>query len=374
MNTRGLEHPTITIDQLEPHLRMAWKCRRSLFVIGDFGVGKTTVVSDFAASEGAEFHTLVASMMDRLDLGGLPYGDAESDTTRMRPSAVVAGLSKERNPQGRPAVLYLNEFNAAPDSVQPVFLRLIGERRVGELTIRDNVLVVADGNPSTASRLARDLPEPTRRRFNWLMVRSSAPTWCDYAARRGLNPLVPAFVSQQARFFYTFDPSKKHHLCYACGASWERLAADLEHAGAVFGGDGEALTTWACGLVGVEAGQQFAAFLRHRNSIPDVFKFLAKPKTHELPAAADAFWVFLASVAQVATDNPEKHLDPASLLAARLFRENQVEAGAYLVRYLVKNPRVGRDLWESKGGGELMDEIMKHPELVQALLKQAAGN
>jgi hypothetical protein len=373
MNTRGLEHPTITIDQLEPHLQMAWKCQRSLFIIGDFGVGKTTVVSDFAKGQGADFHTMVASMMDRLDLGGLPYGDPGSDTTRMRPSAVIAGLSKERNPDGAPAVLYLNEFNAAPDSVQPVFLRLIGERKIGDLSIRDNVLVVADGNPSSASRLSRDLPEPTRRRFNWLMVRSSAATWCDYAARRGLNPLVGAFVSQQARFFYTFDPSKKHHLCYACGASWDRVASDLAHATDIFGGDGEGLTTWVCGLVGVEAGQQFAAFLRHRNSIPDVFKFLAKPKTGELPSGADAFWVFLASVAQVTSENPSKFLDPTSILAGRLFRENMVEGGAYLVRYLVRNPGIGRDLWDAKGGGELMDEIMKHPELVQALLKQAAG-
>lgn len=373
MHTRGLEHPTITIDQLDPHLLMAWKCRRSLFIIGDFGVGKTTVVAEFAKQQGAEFHTMVASMMDRLDLGGLPYGDAASDTTRMRPSAAVAGLSKERNPGGGAAVLYLNEFNAAPDSVQPVFLRLIGERRIGELSIRDNVLIVADGNPSTASRLSRDLPEPTRRRFNWLMVRSSAPAWCDYAAKHRLNPLVGAFISQQARFFYTFDPSKKHHLCYACGASWERMARDLDQASEVFGGDSEALTTWACGLVGVEAGQQFSAFLRHRNSIPDVFKFLSKPKSSVLPTAADAFWVFLAAVTQVAADNPDKYLDPASMLAARLFRENQVEAGAYLVRYLVKNPNVGRALWDAKGGKELMDEIMKHPELVQALLRQAAG-
>lgn len=372
MNSRGIEHPTVTIDQLEPHLEMAWRCRRSLFVIGDFGVGKTAVVSGFARGRGAGFHTMVASMMDRLDLGGLPYGDEESDTTATRPSRTIAELSAERNPQGGPAVLYLNEFNAAPDSVQPVFLRLIGERKVGDLSIRDNVLIVADGNPSTASRLSRDLPEPTRRRFNWLVVRSSAPTWCDYAARTGLNALVPAFVSQQARFFYTFDPSKKHHLCYACGASWERLARDLEEALRVFG-DGEGLTTWACGLVGVEAGQQFSAFMRHRNAIPDVFKFLAKPKTAVLPQAADAFWVFLASVAQVAADNPDKFLDPASLLVARLFRENQTEAGAYLVRYLVKNPNIGSGLWDARGGKEAMDEIMKHPELVQALLRQATS-
>jgi len=374
MNTRGFEHPTITIDQLEPHLRMAWRSQRSLFVIGDFGVGKTTVVSEFAKSEGAGFHTLVASMMDRLDLGGLPYGDEKSDTTKMRPSATIAALSNEKNPEGGQAVLYLNEFNAAPDSVQPVFLRLIGERKVGDLTIRDNVLIVADGNPATTSRLSRDLPEPTRRRFNWLVVRSSAPTWCDYAAKRGLNALVPAFVSQQARFFYTFDPSKKHHLCYACGASWEKVATDLSTALEVFGTDSESLTTWTCGIVGVEAGNQFSAFLRHRSAIPDVFNFLSKPKTAELPQSADAFWVFLASVAQVATDQPGKFLDPASVFAARLFRENQTEAGAYLVRYLVKNPQVGSALWDAKGGGELMDEIMKHPELVQALLKQAAAH
>ncbi len=371
MTTRGFDHPSITIDQLEPHLEMAWKCQRSLFVIGDFGVGKTSVVSEFAQNRGAGFHVMVASMMDRLDLGGLPYGDQESDTTKTRPARAIAELSKERNPDGGKAVLYLNEFNAAPDSVQPVFLRLIGERKVGELTIRDNVLIIADGNPSTTSRLAKDLPEPTRRRFNWLVVRSSAGVWCDYAARLGLNPLVPAFISQQARFFYTFDPSKKHHLCYACGASWEKLAKDLGSAVDIFGDNEQAISTWACGLVGVEAGQQFAIFLRHRNSIPDIFDFLTKPKRAALPKSADAFWVFLASVAQVGSEEPDKYLNAVSLLGARLFRENQTEAGAYLVRYLAKHPSIGSKLWDTKGGKELMTEIMKHPELVQALLRQA---
>jgi hypothetical protein len=373
MNSRGFEHPSITIDQLEPHLDLAWQCRRSLFIIGDFGVGKTTIVSEFASKSGAKFHVMVASMMDRLDLGGLPYGDPESDTTKTRPSSTVSELSKEKNPSGPPSILYLNEFNAAPDSVQPSFLRLIGERRVGDLNIRDNVLIVADGNPCTASRLSRDLPEPTRRRFNWLVVRSSPSVWCDYAATKGLNPIVPAFLSQQSRFFYTFDPAKKHHLCYACGASWEKLATDLDAAISTVGTSSEALSTWACGVVGVEAGQQFTAFLRHRQNIPDVFKFLEKPEKSALPDSADASWVFLASVAQVVASSPEKFLDGASLLAARLFREKQVESAAYLVRYLVKSPEIGGSLWRAKGGEKLMDEIMKHPELVQALLRRATS-
>jgi hypothetical protein len=373
MNTKGFEHPSITIDQLEPHLDLAWRCQRSIFIIGDFGVGKTTVVSSFAAKRGAQVRTMVASMMDRLDLGGLPYGDPKTGTTKMRPSAEIAELSAEMNPSGPPTVLYLNEFNAAPDSVQPVFLRLIAERKVGELSIRENVLVVADGNPSSSSRLSRDLPEPTRRRLNWLVVRSSASVWCDYASSQGLDPVVPAFLSQQSRFFYTFDPAKKHHLCYACGASWERLVRDLEPASSIMGIESEAFCTWACGVVGIEAGQQFATFLRHRRSIPDVFKFLAKPEKSPLPKEPDAFWVFLASVAQVAAQDPVKFLDGASALAARLFREDHVEAAAYLVRYLAKSPEIGNRLWKSASAETLMNEIMKRPELVQALLRRATS-
>lgn len=374
MNTQGFEHPSITIDELEPHLDLAWKCGRSLFVIGDFGVGKTTTVETFAKKNHAQFVPMVASMMDRLDLAGLPYGDKKTDTTKMRPSSVISSLSKEKNPDGSPAILYLNEFNAAPDSVQPVFLRLIGERRVGDLSIRDNVLVVADGNPSTTSRLSRDLPEPTRRRFNWIVVRSNATVWCDYAARSGINPLVPAFLSQQSKFFYTFDSSKKHHLCYACGASWERLASDLDCALSTLGADGESFRKWVCGVVGVEAGHQFTAFIKHRDSVPDVFAFLAKPVTSKLPVAPDVMWVFLSSIAQVTSDSPDLYLENAVLLIARLFDENMVEPGAYLIRYLSKSPNVKSKLWEMKNSSLLMDAVMKHPDLVQALLHRAEGN
>lgn len=371
MNSQGFEHPSITIDELKPHLELAWKCRRSLFVIGDFGVGKTTTVSAFATEHGAEFVTMVASMMDRLDLAGLPYGDKKTGTTKMHPSSIISSLSNEKNPTGPPSILYLNEFNASPDSVQPAFLRLIGERKVGELSIRDNVLVVADGNPSTASRLSRDLPEPTRRRFNWVVVRSSAKVWCDYAASAGVNPIVPAFLSQQSKFFYTFDPTKKHHLCYACGASWDRLSYDLGQAMSVLGSGTEAFLKWSCGVVGVEAGYQFAAFLKHRDSVPDAFSFLSKPVTSELPKSPDAMWVFLSSVAQITSDAPEIYLESTVSLIARLFGENKVEPGAYLVRYLSKSPSVAGLIWETKNSSLLMDEILKHPDLVQALLHRA---
>lgn len=373
MNSQGLDHPSITIDELEPHLDLAWKCGRSLFVIGDFGVGKTTTVSNFAHKKSAEFVTMVASMMDRLDLAGLPYGDKKSETTKFHPSSVIASLSKERNGSGPPAVLYLNEFNASPDSVQPAFLRLIGERRVGDLNIRDNVLIVADGNPSTASRLSRDLPEPTRRRFNWIVVRSSASVWCDYAARLGKNPIVPAFIAQQSKFFYTFDPAKKHHLCYACGASWDRLASDLDEAIAIFGVESEGFRKWVCGVVGVEAGCQFSTFLKNRDSVPNVFDFLKKPHSQKLPTSPEVLWIFLASVAQVALDNPEKYLDSAVALAARLFGDGMVESGAYLVRYLGKNATIGNSIWETASSPSLMDAVMKHPELVQALMNRSMG-
>lgn len=372
MSTQRFEHPSITIDELPPHLELAWKCNRSLFVIGDFGVGKTTTVLDFAKKNSASFVPMVASMMDRLDLAGLPYGDKKTGTTKTLPSETIASLSNEKNPEGPPAILYLNEFNASPDSVQPTFLRLIGERQVGDLSIRKNVLVVADGNPSSASRLSRDLPEPTRRRFNWIVVRSSASVWCDYAASSGINPLVPAFLSQQSKFFYTFDPSKKHHLCYACGASWERLAVDLDMATKTLGEESEAFKKWACGVVGVEAGHQFSTFMRHREAVPNVFDFLKKPTTSTLPKEPDVMWVFLASVAQVASDSPDLYLPATARLISRLFDENMPEPGAYLIRYLGKNPSIGSKLWEMESSQQMMDAVMKHPDLVDALLSRSA--
>jgi hypothetical protein len=372
-NLTSFEHPSITIDELEPHLKLAWECGRSLFVIGDFGVGKTTVVENFALKHSARFVPMVASMMDRLDLAGLPYGDKKTKTTKNFPAETISELSKEKNPGGPSSILYLNEFNAAPDSVQPTFLRLIGERKVGSLSIRDNVLIVADGNPSTTSRLSRDLPEPSRRRFNWVMVRSSARVWCDYAAQTGVNPLVPAFLSQQSKFFYTFDPTKKHHLCYACAASWERLSKDLPAATKLMGAESEAFQKWVCGVVGVEAGYQFTTFLRHRESLPDVFQFLSKPSIEKVPKEPDALWVFLASVAQAVVDSPSSQLERGVKFTTMLFRANMIEPAVYLIRYLSKNSNVGGLLWESKSSEDLMSEIMKRPDLVQALMQRSTG-
>jgi hypothetical protein len=320
----------ITIDKLPQFLAVfnhdagkgdAGDRTLATFIISPPGFGKTTGVAMFSESIDAELFTVVASTLDRLDISGLPERTNDSrlgSVTEFAPMRLIAELSKERNPDGGKAVLYFNELNAAPESVLPVLYRLFNERAVCGLTLRDNVILVADGNPSSSASAGRDLQMALRRRFAWLVIEPSVPVWQKWALHNGIDARVISFFNAGdfAAHFCDFDPKKRDRLTYSCPASWTKLAT---------------------GIVGMEAGTAFAAYLKHMDSLPDVNKVLANPDDCALPKKADILGLLCGSVVNHVVKHPEK-TEGAIKLCIRLAESSEEniysEFGAFLFRWL----------------------------------------
>ena len=110
--------------------------RHAVMIWGPPGVGKSAVVARVAREQGLEFIDVRLSQLAPTDLRGLPV--PKNGTSRWFPPEFL--------PRGGTGILFLDELNMAPPTMQGVAQQLILDRKVGSYELPDGWLVWAAGN------------------------------------------------------------------------------------------------------------------------------------------------------------------------------------------------------------------------------------
>jgi len=105
------------------------------------GTGKTALVNELAQECGAHLEVLIGSTLDPIDVGG--YLVPHDGKVSCVPPPWAQRLKAE---SARPCWVFFDELSCAPSSVQAALLRVIAERKVGELSL--NFRVIAASNPA----------------------------------------------------------------------------------------------------------------------------------------------------------------------------------------------------------------------------------
>ena len=98
------------------------------------------------------------ALMEPTDLRGIPYYNEKTGQMMWAPPADLP--TQELADQFECIVLFLDEMNQAPQSVQAAAYQLILNRRLGTYTLPDNVLIVAAGNRESDRGVAYRMPFP----------------------------------------------------------------------------------------------------------------------------------------------------------------------------------------------------------------------
>lgn len=245
-------------------------------------MGKTSVVEAIGEVMDLPVKTIIASIHDPTDFGGMPI--ALGDRVKFLPPSWLVELVEEGN-----AILFLDELTTAPPAVQAALLRLINERRVGEIELPQGVAIVAAANPPEIG--GNELSDAMVNRFvhlDWTitpdeLVQGLTSGWgkpeplppIDPETHRAITQkwrsVFASFISRNTATAYTKPADGEY--AFASPRSWEmaaRLAATCEIVGDVRLGESptETFVQLILGTVGSGAGMPLIQFIKTLD-IPD---------------------------------------------------------------------------------------------------------
>jgi MoxR-like ATPase len=169
--------------RLELTLDLSLISRVPLLVWGPPGVGKTATIRAWAERRGLRCWTVVASLREPADFGGLPIVDLEgsrSGNEGRPPSVTFAPPRFAIEAAAEGGVIFLDELTSAPPAVQAALLRAVVDRAFGDLEMEPSrVAIVAAANPTGEAAGGWDLAAPLVNRFTHVRYELTANEWTE---------------------------------------------------------------------------------------------------------------------------------------------------------------------------------------------------
>ena len=241
--------------------------RRTIFLIGPPGIGKTTIIKAASREMGGQFWLNDLSSSAVEDLKGLPKGSG--DVMDFIPDRK---LWEACQPDAK-GFFVLDDLPAAGRSVAIAARQLALERSMHNHLLANGVQVVVTGNRRNDGAGARTLPSHFRNSVTIIEVEANLKDWCDWYQGTGLPPSVAAFLSYRPAHFSQTPDKASENGAFATPRSWHSLAEQLDTAR-----DAGVLYDVASGTIGAGPAAEFTAWLKLRDTLVSPTDLLANPK------------------------------------------------------------------------------------------------
>ena len=227
--------------------------RKPVLLRGRHGIGKSTVVYQYAAKQNMEVVERRASQMTEGDLVGLP--SIEGNSTSFNPPDWFKAACD------RPVVLFLVEVDRATLEVRQGIFELTDSRKLNGHTLHPDTLVFAavNGGEHGAQYQVGEMDPAELDRWTVFDIEPSVEDWLSWAKDSEVSDEVWNFINQnRAHLEHTddFEPNK----VYPSRRSWERLDQCLAQADLLKEAS-PALYNLTAAFVGFEAAVAFNDFV-----------------------------------------------------------------------------------------------------------------
>lgn len=295
---------TVNPNKAKASLRVAMKKKRPIFLWGPPGIGKSDVVKQIADNFDAPMIDVRLSLWEPTDIKGIPYYDTnQSKMVWGEPSELP---DEEFASQHENVVLFLDEMNSAAPAVQAAAYQLILNRRVGEYTLPDNVMIVAAGNREADKGVTYRMPAPLANRFVHLEMEVSFDDWFEWAVNNNINSDVVGYLQFAKQDLYDFNP-KSSSRSFATPRSWSFVSELLDDEL-----DAGVTTDLVSGAVGEGLAVKFMAHRKIAANMPnpsDILEGKVKElKTKEI-SAKYSLTVSLCYELKESSDSNDKKFD-----------------------------------------------------------------
>jgi hypothetical protein len=283
--------------QVKNIIKRAIAAKRPLMIWGPPGIGK----SDLALESTNEIPgnnllmDLRLALMEPTDLRGFPFRDMNTNLMEYAPPGELP--TAELAAQYDLVVLFLDEINSAPPSVQAAAYQLVLNRRIGNYRLPDNVVMLAAGNREGDRGVVYRMPAPLANRFRHITMEVNFDDWKKWALNHNIHPDVIGYLSHSKKDLFDFDPRISGSV-FASPRSWFfasealfipefRLAPSSEQRAEIAGCVGEGIS------IKFEAHRKVAAFLP---KIEDVLRGTVTTLPNEVSKEMSAKYTLITSM------------------------------------------------------------------------------
>lgn len=211
----------LTPGKLLPCLETLHDLKMPAYLHGAPGIGKSSIIRDFAAQKGLPLHVVILSQIEAADLRGLPALDHQKQRTMWYPPEFL--------PSDGAGILFLDELSAAEPRLQVAAYQLILDRRVGDYVLPPDWWVVGAGNAPDDGAVSFDMGSALADRLVHFRVVPEPREWIRWGQNHDISPEVLAFIQVKPDFLESNQLQQQNgQLIGPTPRSWERVSRVLE--------------------------------------------------------------------------------------------------------------------------------------------------
>lgn len=291
MNT-SYDYLTVNTEQAKRLTVNALATRQRVMLWGSYGIGKTSIVREIGRAMKYESVIVLTPSTDDVIDYKLPYlQDGESG------EKISAFAYSDRLPRTGRHLIFVDEINTAPTSLQPTLYSLILDGKIGGYSLPPECDRIAAGNREHDKCAAQTMSAALKSRLGLhLNVIPDVDDWTKWATGAGIMPEIVGFVRNVPDALVGQSPDDPTGGCTPRGLE---CLSRLLSSGRL---DGVLLSKAVCGVIGQAYGNQLVAFIElYRNSI-DLDAILKSPKSVDVPDEAQLLFAVSAGLAARATE------------------------------------------------------------------------
>lgn len=275
--------PSIGTRDLTKLLNILLDTDTPVFIHGSPGIGKSYITAEMAKARGWELIDIRLSQLDPVDLRGIPV--IKGETTKWMPPVFFPQDEKSRG------ILFLDELNSAPPTVQSAIYQLILDRAVGEYTLPKGWRIVSAGNRVNDKGIVFRLPSPLSNRMVHLVLEANFEDFKIWAIENNLHSFIIGFLSFRPDLLSQEVPrDSETNPAFATPRSWTMVSTILKNVGKVAG-----IEPLVYGAIGYAAGVEFLSYVEVYKELPDVNAIL-RGESVEVPKNPSILYALCATL------------------------------------------------------------------------------
>lgn len=250
--------PSIGTTELYKQLETLLLSDIPTFIHGSPGIGKSYIVNDIAKKNDLEIIDVRLSQLDAVDLRGIP--SISDNQTKWMPPVFLPN-----NPDSK-GILFLDELNSAPLSVQAAIYQLVLDRKIGEYTLPKGWRIICAGNKIDDKGIVFKLPSPLINRMVHIVLEAKYEDFKTWAIKNKIHPFVIGFLGFRPDLLSTEVPSSTEtNPAFCTPRAWDMLSKIVKNID-----DINAIHPIIYGTVGYGAGIELISFIKVYKTLPDI--------------------------------------------------------------------------------------------------------